>query len=132
MQRPRPHQHRTLQFSASTSQNTSADDPASRSSGWVTRNDRHRQLINANVFEKQSQNRAKAIERTRKQKENEKRRGEKTRLKEFLRHQQAAVGAPVKANTPTARNELVIDGIRFQVLDGGKKLARVAGKSGRG
>ncbi|KAL6869745.1 hypothetical protein ACO1O0_001074 [Amphichorda felina] len=87
------------------------------------------EIINANVFEKQSQSRTAAIEETRKKKEAERRRGEKTRLNEFLRHQQSAASALANANASTARNEIVIDGIRFQVLDGGKKLARVTGES---
>jgi hypothetical protein len=95
----------------------------------VTKNDRHRQLINASVFEKQSQDRAKAIEETRKKKENGKRLGEKARLNEFLRRQQVAAGALVNANTSAASKEIVVEGIRFQVIDGGKKLARVAGES---
>lgn len=141
IQRPRPHQHRTLHFNASSNTpeqvtegtGTSSSTPAS--SGWVTRNDRHRQLINAKVFEKDSQTRTKAIEQTRKKKENDKRRGEKTRLTEFLKqHQSAGAGAGAAAaantNTPPNRNELVVDGISFRVLDGGKKLVRVAGESG--
>ena len=53
-------------------------------------------------------------------------------MTEFLKQQQAgaaAGAAAANANPAQARNEIVVDGISFRVLDGGKKLARVAGES---
>jgi hypothetical protein len=95
----------------------------------VTKNDRHRQIINANVYEKESQNRAKAIEQTRQRKQDEHRRGEKARFHDFLTQQQnahASSGGNSNA-TRAANNEITIADIRFRVLDGGKKLAKIIG-----
>jgi hypothetical protein len=91
----------------------------------VAKNDRHRQIINANVYEKESQNRAKAIEETRQRKQDVQRRGEKSRFQDFLHKQQLASGSD--SNAPAAANEITLDGIRFRVLDGGKKLAKITG-----
>uniref|UniRef100_A0A8H7N9R8 C3H1-type domain-containing protein n=1 Tax=Bionectria ochroleuca TaxID=29856 RepID=A0A8H7N9R8_BIOOC len=128
VQRPRPHQHRTLHLNAvGNSSNNDTDSGGSDSARWVTKNDRHRQIINANVYEKESQNRAKAIEQTRQRKQDEHRRGEKARFHDFLTQQQnahASSGGNSNA-TRAANNEIIIADIRFRVLDGGKKLAKI-------
>jgi hypothetical protein len=92
----------------------------------VARNDRHRQIINKNVFEKDKESRAKAIEETRRQKIDNNRSGERARFNNFYKHRQALSGVKSDPNNPPAApNELTVEGIRFQVLEGGKKLARV-------
>lgn len=133
-QRGRPqrtHQHRTLHFNAAgVAQNSSATSSSagSNASRWVAKNDRHRQLINANVYEKESQSRAKAIEETRKRKQNGQRRGERDRFNKFLMHHQAAPEGTTNSDVvPVTPNEIKVDGIRFRVLAGGKKLARIPG-----
>lgn len=140
-QRGRPHQHRTLHLNSeaslpsspnpnlilnSHSTVTPAVEPSS--SGWVTRNDRHRQLINVNVYEKESLNRAKAIEETKKRNLNGHRRGERARFREFLARQHSVAATPANPNPTTASNQILIDGIHFRVMDGGKKLAKTLGK----
>lgn len=128
--RSRPHQHRTAHFNSSSAQ-SSDSSTAPTPPGWVARNDRHRQLINANVFEKDNQNRAKAIEATRRKQAQGHRSGERSRFREFLAHQQAAsarTAASSDTNASTPSNELTVEGVRFRVLDGGKKLARVPGE----
>jgi len=123
--RSQPHRHRTLTFNRS-GEDQAGDSSASNSSGWVARNDRHRQIVNQNVFEKDKESRAKAIEETRRKKVDGKRSGERARFNNFYKHQQALTGAKHGHSNPTAApNELTVEGIRFQVLDGGKKLARV-------
>ncbi|KAJ4318303.1 hypothetical protein N0V84_006900 [Fusarium piperis] len=109
-----------------------ANSPSSRSAssgaetppGWVSKTDRHRQLINANVYEKETQNRAKAIEQTRQRKISGHRQREKAQFDEFLKHRASASNAQTN---PTGRNELSIEGIQFRVVDGGKKLVKVSG-----
>ncbi|KAI8650244.1 hypothetical protein NCS56_01477100 [Fusarium sp. Ph1] len=71
--------------------------------GWVSKTDRHRQLINANVYEKETQNRAKAIEQD-----------------ETAKDQRPSGNA-----RRPSRNELSVEGIQFRVVDGGKKLVKV-------
>jgi hypothetical protein len=129
------HRNRTLHLNASASASGSASSsaapsPAPTTPGWVSKNDRHRQLINANIYEKESQNRAKAIEETRQRKIKEQRHREKKRFGEYLRRQAAADGFPgtsMSANS-TVTNEISVNGIRFRVLDGGKKLVKAPGK----
>lgn len=129
VQRPRPHQHRTLHLNAlGNSSNNDTDSGGSDSARWVTKNDRHRQIINANVYEKESQNRAKAMEQTRQRKQDEHRRGEKARFHDFLTQQNAHANTGGNSNaTRAANNEITIADIRFRVLDGGKKLAKIIG-----
>lgn len=95
----------------------------------MARNDRHRQLINANIYEKESQNRTKAIEETRQKKLNSQRNREKALFNDFV--QQHTVSHPVSTTQqPTSNNnEITVAGIQFRVMDGGKKLVKVPGAS---
>jgi hypothetical protein len=122
---PAAHQHKTLHLNADNSNaSRSASSGAETPPGWVSRNDRHRQLINANVYERETQNRAKAIEQTHQNKINGYRRREKTQFNEFLKHQ---AGASSAQTNPAGQNELTVQGVRFRVMDGGKKLVKIPG-----
>ena len=106
--------------------------PNSATSGWVTKTDRHLQLINTSVFGKESQNRAKAIEETRKQKL--KQRDERERLK-FNRHLQRANGSSAlseispRPGKQPGNYEINVNGIQFQVAKSGSKLIKVPGET---
>ncbi|KAF5579242.1 hypothetical protein FPCIR_11192 [Fusarium pseudocircinatum] len=122
---PTAHHHRTLHLNgdnltASRSASSGAETPP----GWVSRTDRHRQLINANVYEQETQNRAKAIEETRQRKISGRRQREKAQFDEFLKHQ--ATASSVQTD-PADRNVLTIEGVQFRVMDGGKKLVKIPG-----
>ncbi|SPJ74621.1 related to YTH1 Protein of the 3` processing complex [Fusarium torulosum] len=120
---PATHHHRTLNLNGENSTTSrSASSGAETPPGWISRTDRHRQLINANVYEKDTQNRAKAIEQTRQRKLNGNRYREKAKFNEFLKHQTAASSAQTN---PAGRNELTIEGVQFRVMDGGKKLVKI-------
>ncbi|EEU48592.1 uncharacterized protein NECHADRAFT_98820 [Fusarium vanettenii 77-13-4] len=120
-----PHHHRTLQLNAAnTPSSRSASSGAETPPGWVSKTDRHRQLINANVYEKETQNRAKAIEQTRQRKISGHRQREKAQFDEFMKHKASASNTQTN---PTGRNELSVEGIQFRVVDGGKKLVKVSG-----
>jgi hypothetical protein len=106
----------------SSNASRSASSGAETPPGWVSRNDRHRQLINANVYERDTQNRAKAIEQTHQNKINGYRQHEKTKFNEFLKHQ---AGASSAQTNHTGQNELTVEGVRFRVMDGGKKLVKI-------
>ncbi|KAM0203788.1 hypothetical protein ACHAPI_000787 [Fusarium lateritium] len=122
---PATHYHRTFNLNGENSTTSrSASSGAETPPGWISRTDRHRQLINANVYEKDTQNRAKAIEQTRQRKLNGHRYREKAKFNEFLKHQTAASGAQTN---PAGRNELTIEGVQFRVMDGGKKLVKIPG-----
>ncbi|KAF5026218.1 hypothetical protein F66182_1685 [Fusarium sp. NRRL 66182] len=124
---PTAHHHRTLHINAENSMaSRSASSGAETPPGWVSRTDRHRQLINANVYEKDTQNRAKAIEQTRQRKINGHRQREKAQINEFIKHRTA----PSNSSTnPAACNELTVEGVHFRVVDGGKKLVKIPGAS---
>ncbi|KAF5657323.1 hypothetical protein FHETE_10484 [Fusarium heterosporum] len=120
---PATHYNRTLHLNGENSTaSRSASSGAETPPGWVSRTDRHRQLINANVYEKDTQNRAKAIEQTRQRKLNGHRYREKAKFNEFLKHQTAASSTQTN---PAGRNELTVEGVQFRVMDGGKKLVKI-------
>ncbi|RDA82335.1 hypothetical protein CP532_4511 [Ophiocordyceps camponoti-leonardi (nom. inval.)] len=124
--RPGPaHRHRTLRLNdPKTRQEGGAVDGEVSSAGqgkWVSRTDRHRQLINADIYQKDAQNRFKAIEESRQRKIRHQRSREKRRFNDFLRRQTATA-----ASVAESINEIIIDGMRFRVADGGKKLLKVA------
>ncbi|KAF7544562.1 hypothetical protein G7Z17_g9847 [Cylindrodendrum hubeiense] len=122
--RPPAHHHRTLHLNATggSVNSGSSSNGSETPPGWVARNDRHRQLINANVYEKESQNRTKAIEETRQRKLSGHRNREKTQFNDFMKRQAGPSNVPTN---PTGRNEIMIEGIQFRVVDGGKKLVKV-------
>lgn len=126
------HHHRTLQLNGSTPSPkpsvAGGGDSDSTSGGWVSKTDRHRQLINANVYDRETRNRTKAIEQTQKAKQLRRRQQEKTQFQEFLQRQVAIAPGTANPNVATGANELTIEGIRFCVVDGGKKLTRINGK----
>ncbi|KAJ5085280.1 hypothetical protein N7532_010051 [Penicillium argentinense] len=133
---PAPHRHRTLVLNnghgstaSSTPSPTPATDnnsetrPPTTSSGWVAKRDRHMQLINAKVYDKETQARAKAMEETRKAKVLQRAQREQTKV---LRYAQGAAGASSVASTaqPVAHQILVND-TPFQIARGGSKLIRM-------
>ncbi|KFA45750.1 hypothetical protein S40293_09021 [Stachybotrys chartarum IBT 40293] len=125
---PTAHRHRTLDLTTTRTSSPSSNSgagSASESSGWVSRTDRHRQLINASVYEKESQTRAKAMEETRLRNMGDKRRRERSQFTAFLKSQTGTYGANPQAENSTGTNELLIQGIRFRVMDGGKKLMKL-------
>ena len=90
---------------------------------WVTKQDRHLQLINTSIFEKDSQKRAQAIEQTRQQKLKQRDEREKARVvKHFQR------GTSLRPTGTTSNDELDVNGIRFRVVQGGSKLVKVPGE----
>ena len=96
-----------------------------RPTGWVTKRDRHMQLINSSIYDKETQLRNKAIEETRKQKSLRRDQREKQKIQRHLKT--LSVYSDQNKATPTV-HELLINGLRFHVLDGGSKLARIRGE----
>lgn len=121
---PAVHRHRTLNLNPQTGSAESSPSTPSGSSEntqWVSKTDRHKQLINANVYQQQAQSRAQAIEETRQRKLTQQKSSEKSRFNNFLqRHNNGASSAQGPL-------EITIEEIRFLVRDGGKKLVRAAG-----
>ncbi|KAK0656823.1 hypothetical protein B0T16DRAFT_400307 [Cercophora newfieldiana] len=127
------HRHRTLVLNGN-SQNKPAEADSSgtsdaSSSSWVTKTDRHLQLINSAVFEKDAQARVRAIEQTNQQKRLMKDERERAKLMSHL-HRMANNGAMAPPGQPsTNKHEIVIQGIRFVVAKNGSKLVKVPGAS---
>lgn len=133
------YRNRTLvlngQRPSATSDATAGGDGNKANASYVTRTDRHLQLINTSVFEKDVQARASAIEQTQRQKRLQKEQMEKARVMNFLQHNASSV-PPVASNPTTAaagapKYEVTVDGIRFQITKRGSKLVRAPGMSSR-
>ncbi|KAI9769643.1 MAG: hypothetical protein M1840_003880 [Geoglossum simile] len=113
---------------ASAVSEETSPDAAGSSTSWVAKRDRHIQLINSSVFDKETQARARAMEETRKQKTRHKE--ERQRLK-FMRYLQ---NVSLKSSQPSVRSagdsnshhEVTIGGVRYQVLMGGSKLQKAS------
>ncbi|KAJ5999981.1 hypothetical protein N7481_000390 [Penicillium waksmanii] len=134
-----PHRHRTLVLNNAPSSNgtpTSSPGPASdndgetrpatTSNGWVAKRDRHMQLINSAVYDKETQARAKAMEETRKVKALRRAEREQTKV---LRYAQgtAPAGAPsVPATAQPAAHQILVNDVPFKIARGGSKLIRIS------
>ena len=124
--KPSASRHRTLVINNSGN-TSSADDDINhfQPNGWVTKRDRHMQLINTNILDKETRARSKAMEETRRQKAMARDRKEKKKMHTFL---QAKTKPTTHASDTSTVHEIIIDGLRFQVLNGGSKLARTRGE----
>ncbi|POS75054.1 CCCH zinc finger protein [Diaporthe helianthi] len=125
------HRHRSLVLNGPNvnSNSSQAAGPAaddSSSSSWVTRNDRHLQLINSSVFQEQSEARARAMQQTRVQKQQEKEHHERAKLMKHLQHIAKPSTASVNPTSPTSY-EILVEGVRFRVANNGSKLVKLAG-----
>ncbi|OTA97314.1 hypothetical protein M434DRAFT_392031 [Hypoxylon sp. CO27-5] len=104
-----------------------ASDPSDPPTpSFVAKTDRHMQLINTSVYEKETQQRANAMEQSYRLKQFQKNNREKAAFMASMRHGGTG-GAPVGfSNTPTSASpyEVVVDGIRFRVVQQGSKLVK--------
>lgn len=129
--KPPVHRHRTLVLNNSTTgPNAAATDSGSASDSsspsWVTKNDRHLQLINSNIYQEQTEARTKAIEQTRLHKMQRKENNERI---QFMNHVMRT-GNPrvVSANSASVpAYEVIVDGIKFAVAKNGSKLVKLPG-----
>lgn len=93
------------------------DESPKPAMSWVTKRDRHMQLINSSIFDKEAQLRNKAIDQTRRQKASQRDLHEKEKFQRHL--------AGLSSSTPTNVHEISINGLAFQVVNGGSKLLRI-------
>jgi hypothetical protein len=134
------HRNRTLVLngnSTSTSEDSATPHSAENSNpktgpAWVTKKDRHLQLINTNIFEKNSQIRAKAMEETRKQKLMQRDAREKLKFSKHLQrlavNSYGAPGPQSHSATTAVNYEIDVQGIQFRVAKNGSKLIKVPGE----
>lgn len=98
---------------------------------WVAKNDRHMQLINSSIFDKETLLRSKAMDETRRQKALQRSQMEKQKITKHLRtltypRYQASSAQHSGATTPMYR--ILVNGLSFCVMDGGSKLQRIRSK----
>jgi hypothetical protein len=128
------YRNRSLVLNGGTQQNQSGDAESgttsdASTSSWVTKNDRHLQLINTNVYTKDAQARAAAIEQTRRQKLALRDRQERAKLTNHI-NRMVNSGGFVGANQQAAGNyEITVQGVRFHVVKNGSKLVKAPGAS---
>ena len=137
--RPQPHRHRSLVLNAPGQEQQSHPsvaaapqhdhDTGSEAPGWVTKRDRHMQLINNSVYAQKTQERTQAIEETRQHRQKAREAREKAKLQSHL-HALSEQIHPSTHNTPAPAtpHQIVIHDIRFLITDGGSKLIKVKGE----
>jgi len=111
-----------------TETRSSGNAAAHPATGWISKRDRHMQLINPSIYDREANLRSKAIDQTRRQVA--KRRDEREKSKIHKHLQKIADSAATRSFSPrlssqVESHELNINGLRFRVCDGGSKLARI-------
>ncbi|KAL9586286.1 MAG: hypothetical protein Q9212_001004 [Teloschistes hypoglaucus] len=144
--RPRPAFHRTYQargrayprnhslvlnnqnaqssaaHSSSSPATTRGMDPLQPAAAYVTKRGRHKQLINASVLDRVTLQRKQAIDDSQQRKLLATDQWERQRMHQYVETLEAL---------PTSRggtHKIEIDGLKFQILKGGSKLARIPGQ----
>ncbi|KAK4451469.1 zinc finger CCCH domain-containing protein 3 [Podospora aff. communis PSN243] len=125
------YRNRTLVLNGN-SQNKPAETDSSgtsdaSTSSWITKADRHLQLINTSVYEKESQARTRAIEQTRRQKRTMRDERERAKLVSHLNRMANNGAMAPPGQTSSDKYEITIQGIRFVVAKNGSKLVKVPG-----
>ncbi|GIC92726.1 CCCH zinc finger protein [Aspergillus udagawae] len=138
-----PHRHRTLVLNNANSGNSAGSTPGPTKenvgeprsvtpNGWVAKRDRHMQLINSAIYDKEAQARAKAMEQTRKAKAEKKAQIEQAKVLRYAqgfggpRHA-TSVAPQVSATTqPQGEYQVYLNDIPFRIAKGGSKLVRVS------
>ncbi|KAL2129847.1 hypothetical protein VTI74DRAFT_7213 [Chaetomium olivicolor] len=112
------------------SQNGDADSGATSdasTSSWVTKKDRHLQLINSNVYKKEAEARTLAIEQTRRQKLALRDKQERAKLISHLNRMVNSGGFGTNQQASNDKYEIVVQGVRFIVAKNGSKLVKAPG-----
>ena len=130
---PVAHRHRSLVLNQksitkepdSEASETGGENPQNaQTDGFVSKHDRHMQLINSSIYDKETQLRSKAMEETRRQKALHRDQRERQKIK---RHFQGMIPISKFTDKASVPQEIMLEGLRFHVVNGGSKLARVRG-----
>lgn len=100
--------------------------------GWITKRDRHVQLINSSIYGEETEKRTKAIDKTAKEKVAARDWQQRQRVANYVKSLPSFQSSSVihlPANPGSVLPEITVAGMRFQVINGGSKLARVHGES---
>lgn len=93
---------------------------------WVSKRDRHMQLINSTIYDKDTENRDKAMRETRRKKAFQAQHIEKAKIQRHLQALNHDQPSDSSSLAPTA-HKVYIKGLSFVVEDGGSKLLRIPG-----
>ncbi len=146
--KPNPHRNRTLVIHKTTSPSPACNEisgtpvtrndekdikrePVDSATSWIAKRDRHMQLINSSIFDKETQLRSKAMDETRRQKALQRDQRERNKIEKHLRTLNAPRYQASSTNLSGAAStahQIVINGLFFQVMDGGSKLLRIRSK----
>ncbi|KAI9651753.1 MAG: hypothetical protein M1829_002457 [Trizodia sp. TS-e1964] len=113
--------------------NPTSNPKTAFSGRWIAKRDRHIQIINPLIYEKETQARSRALEETRKLKLCKRDEREKAKVNRYLHRLQLQAGFKNSSSSTSglipAFHRIVVQGVRFQVTNGGSKLVKMTGKS---
>lgn len=127
------HRHRSLVLNGANQQGNKGTDVDSgtasdaSNSSWVTKNDRHLQLINSSIYEKDAQTRTRAIEQSRRQKLAKKNALERAKLIKHMNRMENS-GGSADLQGSANKYEIAFEGIQFIVAKNGSKLVKAPGE----
>ena len=107
-----------------------AEDQPRTTATWISKRDRHMQLISSSVYDKETNLRQQAIDKTRQEKALRRNRREMVKIGKHLERiadNAAPIAVQHAARGTTPLYEVNINGLKFQVLEGGSKLLRDIG-----
>ncbi|KAL9600529.1 MAG: hypothetical protein Q9179_003171 [Wetmoreana sp. 5 TL-2023] len=113
---------------------TSGTDPLQPAAAYVTKRGRHKQLINTSVLEKVTLQRKQAIEESQQRKALTTDQWERQRMHQYLKALDTKCDssngstAQLSSASRTQSHQIEIDGLKFQMMKGGSKLARIYGQ----
>ncbi|KAF1814051.1 hypothetical protein P152DRAFT_433761 [Eremomyces bilateralis CBS 781.70] len=110
-----------LETAAAGESHGSLSDNSNGSQAWVSKRDRHMQLINASVYDQRTQQRSKEIDETMKRRRDLRDRKDKASLQSYFN------GTPGVPGGLGDGKQVLVDGLGFTFFDGGNKLIRVPG-----
>ncbi|RAO67332.1 uncharacterized protein BHQ10_003344 [Talaromyces amestolkiae] len=133
--RPAAHRNRTLILNNNTADASKTDStdnatpPPASTNGWIAKRDRHMQLINTSIYDKEVQARTKAIAETEKTKREKRAKAEEAKVMRYAQgvhsvHATPAAGPSGVATQPSSSYQIYIHDTPFQVVRGGSKLIR--------
>lgn len=105
---------------------SSATESGPPPTSWVSKRDRHMQLISSTIYDKDIEIRDKAMRETRRKKAFQAQHIEKAKIQRHLQALNYGQSSDSSSVAPTA-HKVYINGLSFVVKDGGSKLLRVPG-----
>lgn len=105
--------------------NQAGEMPNATATGWVSKVDRHKQLINNSVYEQKTNERSKAIEETLKQKEKEREDRQKAKINRLI--QGVPSQGPWAGQAASSKRIITVSDIQFEITEGGSKIVKILG-----